>query len=135
MEIRSMKNKRLVPSTNTITLRQTARLLSIVTCDVFLLIMLLAITNEDQPAPLAILVLALLGLVILSCVAAWRWEKTGGMVIVGGAVCLTVAALVASLSIGMGAASILAALVYGAPFLAVGSMFWISGSSKKRGRV
>jgi hypothetical protein len=128
-----MKNKRLAQSAANFYLRWTARLLSIVTCSVFLLIVLFAITNEDKPTLPAIFVMALLGLVILGCIAAWRWEKVGGMVVVVGAVCLTAAALVASLSFGLGGSSILAALVYGVPFLIVGLMFWVSGSSVGRG--
>ena len=107
--------------------RWMARLLSIVISIVFLLIIYLAVTNEDRPHGAAIPVLALLLLTILATFAAWRWERVGGLIVVLFALCLSVAAYSASLTFGLGSQSFVPALLYGAPFLLVGILFWVCG--------
>lgn len=110
-----------------VSMRWIARLVSIVISSVFLLIIFLAITNEDKPQGAAIPLLALLVLTIVSCFAAWRWEKVGGVVVVIGGLCLWVASYSASLTFGLGAQSFLPSLIYGVPFLIVGILFWVGG--------
>ena len=105
--------------------RWMTRLLSIVVSCGFLLIMVLAVTNEDKPQGAALPVLTLLGLTMLASLAAWRWEKVGGLAVVVLAVCLGVAAYAASLAVGLGALSLLPALIYGAPFLILDVLFWM----------
>ena len=116
-----------------ISVRWLARVSSIAVSGVFLLILFLAVTNEDKPQGAAIPVLALLGLTIAATLAAWRWEKVGGVVVVLLALCLTVAAYSASRAFGLGSLSFLPPLIYGVPFLAVGSAFWICGHRAARG--
>ena len=57
-----MNNIRSVPTNRDIPLRWMTRLLSLVINSVFLLILCLAVTNEDKPQGPAITVLVLLGL-------------------------------------------------------------------------
>jgi hypothetical protein len=110
-----------------VSMRWMARLLSIVISGVFLLIIFLAVTNEDKPQGAAIPVLVLLALTIVGCFSAWRWEKVGGVVVVIGALCQSVAAYLASLTFGLSSLSFLPSLIYGAPFLVVGVLFWVCG--------
>jgi len=116
-----------------ISVRWLARVSSIAVSGVFLLILFLAVTNEDKPQGAAIPVLALLGLTIAATLAAWRWEKVGGVVVVLLALCLSVAAYSASRAFGLGSLSLLPSLIYGVPFLAVGSAFWICGQRAASG--
>lgn len=114
------------------TLRWLARGLSIVTGGVFLLIIGLALTNEDRPGAAAVPVLILLGLTLMASVAAWRWERAGGLVVIlltGG---LTVAAYSSSRAVGLRSQALLPALLYGGPFLVVGTLFWLSGRDPAR---
>jgi hypothetical protein len=95
----------------------------------FLLILCLAIINEDPPQGPAIAVLILLALTMAGSFAAWRWEKAGGTAVIAGALGTGIAAYSASLAFGLGSQSYLPALVYGAPYLAVGILFWACGRS------
>lgn len=113
-----------------IPVRWLARVSSIVVSGVFLLILFLAVTNEDKPQGASIPFLALLGLTIAATLAAWRWEKVGGVVVVLLSLCLSVAAYSASRAFGLGSLSV---LLYGVPFLAVGSAFWICGQRAASG--
>lgn len=108
-------------------LRWLARGLSIVTSGVFLLIIGLALTNEDKPRGPAVPVLVLLGLTLVAAFAAWRWERVGGLLVVLLAGGLTVAAHSASRAFGLGSPTLLPALLYGGPFLVAGMLFWLSG--------
>mgnify|MGYP000906070662 FL=1 len=108
------------------------RLISAVISCAFLLILFLAVTNEDKPHGAAIPVLGLLVLTIVACFAAWRWETVGGVIVIIGALCLSVAAYFASLSFGLGSMSFLPSLIYGVPFLALGILFWLSGKHNNR---
>jgi hypothetical protein len=110
-----------------VSVRWMTRLLSIVIGCMFLLIIHLAVTNEDSPQRAAIPVLALLVLTIVAALAAWRWEKVGGVVVVLLALCLSVAAYSASLTYGLGSLSFVPALLYGVPFLIVGILLWVCG--------
>ena len=116
-----------------VSMRWMARLFSIVISSAFLLIIFLAVTNEDKPQGAAIPLLALLALTIAACFAAWRWEQVGGVVVVIGALCLSVASYSASLTFGLGAQSFLAPLIYGVPFLVVGILFWVGGQRATNG--
>jgi hypothetical protein len=103
-----------------------ARLSSLVINSVFLLILCLAVMNEDKPQGPAVTVLILLVLTVAASFAAWRWERAGGALVVAGGFCLGVAAYSASLAFGLGSSSLLGMFIYGAPFVLVGILFWIS---------
>jgi len=103
-------------------IRWMARLSSLAVNSVFLLILFLALTNEDKPQGAAIPVLVLLVLTIVSCFAAWRWERAGGLAVLIGAVCLGVAVYAASRTYGAGP-RFLAPLLYAVPYLLVGTLF------------
>jgi hypothetical protein len=106
------------------------RLLSLTINGVFLLILCLAVTNEDQPQGPAIAVLVLLGLTMASSFAAWRWEKAGGAAVIFGALGTGIAAYLSSLRFGVGSGSWLPALVYGVPYLVLGVLFWVCGQEE-----
>jgi hypothetical protein len=108
-------------------LRWLVRLSSLAIDSAFLLILILAVTNEDKPQGPAIAVLALLALVIVASFAAWRSEKAGGALVVAGGFCLGVAAYGSQRALGLGSSGLVGAFLYGAPFVFVGIMFWISG--------
>jgi signal transduction histidine kinase len=111
-----------------------ARLSSLATNSVFLLILFLALTNEDKPQGVAIPVLVLLALAMVSCLAAWRWERAGGIAVLVSAVCLGVAAYAASRSYGAGP-HFLAPLLYAVPYLLVGILFlWAAREQRSFGR-
>lgn len=114
-------------------IRWMARASSILFSSEFLIIVFLALTNEDKPRGMAVPVLALLTLTIASCFTAWRWERAGGLVVVLCAIGLGIAAYLASLAFGLGA-SLLPALIYGVPFLLVGTMFGACGQAAAIGR-
>ena len=125
-----MNNTRRLPTDGSIPLRWITRLLSLTINSMFLLILCLAITNEDQPPGPAIAVLVLLSLTMAGSFAAWRWEKAGGAVVIAGALGTSMAAYLASREFGLGSQSFLPAVLYGAPFLAVGILFWACGRRK-----
>ena len=112
-------------------MRWIARLSSLVTNSVFLLILTLAVTNEDKPQGAAIPVLVLLTLTMVSCFAAWRWERAGGIAVLVGAGCLGVAAYSASRTYGVGP-HLLAPVVYVAPFLLVGTLFLLAARGHRK---
>ena len=97
----------------------------------FLLILILALTNEDPPQGPAIPVLVLLALSMGACLAAWRWQRAGGIAAVAGGVGLIVAAYLSSRAFGVGSAAVLPALIYGVPFVLSGILFWASGRPAK----
>ena len=125
-----MNNRQQLPTDGSIPLRWITRLLSLTINSMFLLILCLAITNEDQPRGPAIAVLVLLGLTMAGSFAAWRWEKAGGAFVIAGALGTSIAAYLASLEFGLGSQSFLPTLIYGAPFLVVGILFWACGHRK-----
>ena len=127
-----MKDHRFAIGKDGISLRWTARILSIVASGVFLFILFLVATNEDPPEGPGIVLVALLAASIVGCIAAWRWEKIGGAMVVICAIAVSAAAFMASVSYGLGAWGILSAIIYGVPFLVVGGMFWLSGTSAGR---
>ena len=108
-------------------LRLMARLFSLVVNSVFLLILVLALANEDRPQGPAITILILLVLTMAASFAAWRWAQAGGIAVIAGALGTGLAAYLASLSFGLGSQSFLIAIIYGAPFLVTGLLFWASG--------
>ncbi len=121
-----MNNIQLTSEKSNLSLRWMARFLSIVVSAMFLLIMVLAITNEDKPTATAVPVIILLAMTIMECLAAWHWEKAGGIALMVGAIFLFAAAYSSSLASGLGSISLLPALIYGVPFLVIGILFWMS---------
>ncbi len=119
-------------SQNAHSLRWAARLYSILTGGLFLLILFLAVTNEDKPQGLAIPILILLICTILANFAAWRWEKVGGAIVACCALGLGMLSFASSLSLGLNAFSVVPALIYSVPFLIVGILFWVSASGADR---
>jgi xanthine/uracil/vitamin C permease (AzgA family) len=111
-------------------IRWSARLSSLAIDSVFLLILFLALTNEDKPQGAAIPVLVLLALTMVSCLAAWRWERAGGIAVLVGAVCLGVAAYAASRTYGLGP-RFLIPLLYAVPYLLVGTLFLLSARQQR----
>jgi hypothetical protein len=118
---------RRVPTSKCDPVDWTARLSSLAINGVFLLILFLAVTNEDKPQGPAIVVLVLLALTMLASFAAWHWRRIGGALVVAGGLCLGVAAYSASLAFGLGSSGLLGMFIYGAPFVLMGILFWISG--------
>jgi hypothetical protein len=104
-----------------------ARLSSLAITSVFVLILCLAVTNEDKPQGPAVTVLVLLALTVAASFAAWRWQRAGGALVIAGGLVLGVAAYSASQAFGLGSSGLLSAFLYGAPWALVGILFWISG--------
>lgn len=107
-----------------------ARLSSLAVSGVFLLILILAVTNEDKPRGAAIPVLVLLVLTMMSCVVAWKWPRAGGIAVLISAGCLGVAAYAASRAYDVGP-TLLAPLVYAVPFLLVGTLFLLAARAQE----
>lgn len=123
-----MNDTRRAPAGSGALLGWVARLSSLVTNSVFLLILCLAVLNEDKPQGPSVTVLVLLALTMAASFAAWRWERAGGALVAACGFCLGVAACWASLGLGLGASGLLGTLIYGAPFILVGALFWVSGA-------
>jgi hypothetical protein len=114
--------------------RWAARVASLIVGAVFPLILVLAATNEDLPSPAGVVLLLLLVSVLAACAAAWRWERTGGIAVVAGGVVLAVVAWAgAPTSLG-GGFGLVAAALYGLPFLLVGALFVAAGRADPDGR-
>ena len=111
-------------------MRWIARLSSLAVNSVFLVILVLAVTNEDKPEGAAIPVLVLLVVAMGSSLAAWRWERAGGITVLVSAVCLGVAAYAASRTYGPGS-HWLAPLIYGTPYLLVGTLFLVASRGQR----
>ena len=110
--------------------REFARLSSLAANSVFLLILFLALTNEDKPQGAAIPVLVLLSLTMVSCCCAWRWERAGGIAMLVSATLLGGAAYWASRTYGA-TPNFLAPLVYAMPYLLVGTLFlWAANGQR-----
>jgi hypothetical protein len=129
-EARTMNSTRRLPTDGNNPLRWITRLFSLTMNSMFLLILCLAVTNGDQPRGPAIVVLVLLGLTMAGTFAAWRWEKVGGAVVIAGALGTSIATYLASLEFGLGSQSFLPVIIYGAPFLVIGILFWACGHRK-----
>lgn len=122
-----MNDIRRLPTSRGALLGWMARLSSLVINSVFLLILCLAVTNEDKPQGAAVTVLVLLVLTVAASFAAWWWQRAGGALVVAGGLVLGIATYSASLGFGLGSFGLLGAFLYGAPFVLVGILFWISG--------
>jgi hypothetical protein len=122
-----MNEIRPVPRSRGTLLGWMARLSSLAISSVFVLILCLAVTNEDKPQGPAVPVLVLLALTVAASFVAWRWQRVGGTLVIAGSLVLGVAAYSASQAFGLGASGWLSAFLYGAPFALVGILFWISG--------
>ena len=112
---------------------RVARFASLIVSGAFLLILFLALTNEDKPQGRANVILALLALSIVACIAAWRWQRVGGMAAIAGGLALGIAAYSATVALGPGFSGLLGALIYGVPFLLVGILFLQCGRSTATG--
>jgi FtsH-binding integral membrane protein len=88
----------------------------------FGLIVVLALTNEDPPAPQAWPMLACLIVCMVSVLVAWRWEQIGGVMVLFGSVALAATVLYSSLVTGLGPYSLVAAFIYPVPFFVVGGL-------------
>jgi hypothetical protein len=106
-------------------LRVLTRTVSMIVNAIFLFLFMAAIAIGDKPQPAALAVLFLMALALLGSVAAWRWEKVGGIFVMGTAVCLGVAAFISAHYFGVASHSYLYVLIYSLPFLLVGFMFWM----------
>jgi hypothetical protein len=122
-----MNEIRPVPKSRGALLGWMARLSSLAISSVFVLILCLAVTNEDKPQGPAVPVLVLLALIVAASFAAWRWQRAGGALVVAGSLVLSIAAYSASQAFGLGSSGLLSAFLYGAPWALVGILFWISG--------
>ncbi len=111
-------------------IRWIARLSSLAINSVFLFILFLAVTNEDKPQGAAIPVLVLLVVTMVSCFAAWRWERAGGIAVLVSTGCLGVAAYSASRTYGLGP-HFLAPLLYAVPYLLVGTLFLLAARGQR----
>ena len=109
--------------------RWLTRVLSMVTSVVFLIILFLAVTDEDVPHGAANPVLVVLALTIVATMAAWRWEKAGGLAVVLLALCLSKAVYSSSPAFGLSSLRFIPAVIYGVPFLVVGILFWVCGQT------
>ena len=98
------------------------RALSLAVNAVFLLIIGLALTNEDPVPAQGRPVLACLGFCMLASLAAWRWARLGGLVTLAGAVALSGAAAAASLATGLGTTGLVLSLAYPLPYAVLGSL-------------
>lgn len=107
-------------------IRQVARWSSLMTSGAFMLILFLAVTNEDRPQTPALPVLVLLALNLLACWVAWRWESVGGGLVVIGALGLGAAAYASASTFGLVTFAGWVALLYGLPFLGVGLLFLLT---------
>ena len=112
-------------------IRWIARLSSLAINSAFLLILFLAVTNQDKPQGAAIPVLVLLVVTMGTCLVAWRWERAGGIAVLVGAVCLGAAAYAASRTYGPGP-HFLIPIVYAAPYLFVGVLFLAAARGQGR---
>jgi hypothetical protein len=128
-----MNEIRPVPKIRGTLLGWMARLSSLAVTSVFVLILCLAVTNEDKPQGPAVTVLVLLALTVVVSFVAWRWPRVGGTLVVAGGLVLGVAAYSASQAFGLGASGLLSAFLYGAPWALVGILFWISGGRVANG--
>ena len=128
-----MNEIRPVPRSRGTLLGWMARLSSLAISSVFVLILCLAVTNEDKPQGPAVTVLVLLALTVAASFVAWRWQRAGGAFVVAGGLVLAVAAYSASQAFGLGSSGLLSAFLYGVPWALVGILFWISGGRVANG--
>jgi hypothetical protein len=110
------------------------RMLSLVVNAVFMLIMGLALTNEDPLPPQGWPVLACLGLCLLASLAAWRWARLGGLATLAGAAALGVAAAASSLATGLGTTGLVLSLAYPLPYLVLGSLCLMDAAAGRQVR-
>ncbi len=115
-----------------ISLGWLARLFSVAVGCAFLAIVVLSIFNEDKPQAPAIPVLLFVVLAVAASLAAWRWEKIGGLLVILCALCLMAAVYSASVAFGLASNIILFISLYCAPFLVVGLLFWLSGTQREQ---
>jgi hypothetical protein len=104
-----------------------ARIASLIVGAAFLLILGLAVTNEDPPTSAGVIVLALLALELAACATAWRWQRAGGVAILAGAALLAAAAWSAAPASPGHALALGGMALYGLPFLLVGFLFVMAG--------
>ena len=107
--------------------RWMTRALGVMINSFFLLILLLALTNEDGVPPQGWPVIVCLAVCILGVFSACRWTRPGGRIVVAGAFALCVAALRSAFVTGLPWEGLVLALIYPVPFFIVGSLFLVDG--------
>jgi hypothetical protein len=104
-----------------------ARLASLIAGAAFLLLLALAVTNEDPPTPAGATILALLVLELAACAAAWRWQRAGGIAVVASATALAAAVWLSAPASPGNALALGGMAIYGLPFILVGLLFVMAG--------
>ena len=122
-----MNNLQTASTQRTIWVRWTARAASIFVCAWFTFILTLVATNEDPPRPEVIPALILIALTIVACVAAWRWERAGGIATMVGAMAIGIALWLPPSLAGLNFVMPIAILTYVVPFGTVGALFVWAG--------
>lgn len=107
-------------------IRRAARVSGLQVVGVFLLILLLALTNEDGIGAQALPKVILLTVAISAVGIAWRWERVGGAVLVASAVALGLSMYQSYPHLGS-LGLLLAVLIYTPLPLIVGVLFLLSG--------
>lgn len=118
-----MNNFQTGSTKRTTWVRWTARVASILVCAWFTFILALVATNEDRPRPEVIPALIVVALTIGACVAAWRWERAGGIATIVGAIAIGIALWVPPSMAGLNYVMPIAILTYVVPFGALGALF------------
>lgn len=108
-----------------------ARALSVPVIGFSLFILVMASINEDPPRPEAFPLLALLGIMPFAVLAAWRWQRAGGVTVIVLALAQGFAAFAAQLAFGLDRYSFLFLLLYGLPPLCVGVLFLSCGLASR----
>ncbi len=102
----------------------SARVSGLLMTTFFLFIIILAFINEDQPEAVALPTLFLLPVAILGALAAWRWIRIGGMVLVISALALSISVYRSSVAFGLGPVGLLLGLpTYSLPPLFTGILY------------
>jgi hypothetical protein len=107
-------------------IRWVARLFGLLSAGLFLLILVLAFTNEDGIQAQAVPKVVLLAISILGVALAWRWERVGGVVLVASALALGLSMYTTYPVLGP-AGLIMVVLVYTPLPLFAGVLFLLSG--------
>jgi len=106
-------------------IRRAARIFGLQVVGIFLLILILALTNEDGIQAQAVPKVILLTVAISAVGMAWRWERVGGAVLVASAVALGLSMYQSYLLLGS-LGLLLAVLIYTPLPLIVGVLFLLS---------
>jgi len=106
--------------------------LSLVVNLFYAVILVAAFTNEDPPTATGWAVLGCVLACIVTSVAAWRWPRVGGLLVLGGAAALAVSVIVSAALQGFEPlAAIITLFVYPVPAILVGALFVADGQSAR----